>query len=54
MKLAIATIYTDNIKELAQITVENNKRKYCEKHGYDLKVKKVSPPFSSLVDLQGG
>lgn len=39
MKLAISTIYTDNIKELAVITVEYNKRKYCEKHGYDLSVK---------------
>jgi len=39
MKLSIATIYTEDIKELAVITVEYNKRKYCEKHGYDLNVK---------------
>jgi len=39
MKLAIATIYTENIKNLAAITVELNKREYCEKHGYDLIVK---------------
>lgn len=39
MKLSVATIYTENIKELAIITVEYNKRKYCEKHGYDLNVK---------------
>lgn len=39
MKFAIATIYTEDIKDLAAITVEQNKRKYCEKHGYDLRVK---------------
>lgn len=39
MKFAIATIYTEDIKNLAVITVEYNKRKYCEKHGYDLMVK---------------
>ena len=36
MKIAILNIYTKNIKELAVITVEYNKRKYCEKHNYDL------------------
>ena len=36
MKIAILNIYTKNIKELAVITVEYNKRKYCEKHSYDL------------------
>lgn len=36
MKFAVTNIYTKNIKELAIITTEYNKRKYCEKHGYDL------------------
>jgi len=36
MKIAVTNIYTKNIKELAIITTEYNKRKYCEKHGYDL------------------
>lgn len=40
MKFAITTIYTDDIKELAIITVEYNKRKYCEKHNYDLIIKR--------------
>jgi hypothetical protein len=35
MKIALLNIYSSSIKELAVITVEYNKRKYCEKHGYD-------------------
>lgn len=35
-KFAIANIYTKNILPLAVITTEYNKRKYCEKHNYDL------------------
>ena len=36
MKIAVLNIYNDNVKELAVLTSEYNKRKYCEKHGYDL------------------
>lgn len=36
MKIALINIYTANIKELAVITTEFNKRKYCEKYQYDL------------------
>lgn len=39
MKIALLNIYTENIKQLAVITTEYNKRKYCEKNGYDLLVK---------------
>lgn len=38
--LGLVTIYTENIKDLATLTVEFNKRRYCEKYGYDLIVKK--------------
>ena len=48
MKIALLNIYTSNIKELAVITVEYNKRKYCEKHGYDHLILKEN---FSLKDL---
>lgn len=38
-RFAVASIYTKNILPLAVITVEYNKRKYCEKQGYNLIVK---------------
>lgn len=38
-KFALASIYTKNILPLAVITTEYNKRKYCEKHNYDLIIK---------------
>lgn len=34
MKIGLCSIYTKNIIDLASITVECNKRLYCEKHGY--------------------
>jgi hypothetical protein len=40
MNIGLVTIYTDHIKELAKITVEYNKRRYCRKHNYDLIIKK--------------
>jgi hypothetical protein len=39
MQFGIVNIYTPNILPLAVITTEYNKRKYCEKHGYDLLIK---------------
>lgn len=39
MKFGVVNLYTPNILPLAVITTEYNKRKYCEKHGYDLLVK---------------
>jgi hypothetical protein len=36
---AVTNIYTKNILPLAVITTEYNKRKYCEKHNYDLIIK---------------
>lgn len=39
MKICIATIYTENIKNLASLTIEYNKRRYCNKHGYFLRIK---------------
>lgn len=35
-KIAIATLYADNYKELADLTVIQNKIPYCERHGYNL------------------
>lgn len=32
-------MYTPNIRELAVITIDSNKTRYCKKHGYDLIVK---------------
>lgn len=46
MKFAVLNIYTPNMKELGVITVEYNKRKYCEKHGYDHLVLRDSSEFS--------
>lgn len=34
MKIGLCSIYTKNIIDLAAITVECNKRIYCERHGY--------------------
>ena len=39
MQAALISIYTEDIKELAVITTHYNKRRYCEKHGYDLILK---------------
>lgn len=37
LNLCIISSYTDNIKDVADITV-SNKKKYCEKHGYALAI----------------
>lgn len=34
MSIAVVTTYTDNLKQLAEITWFNNKKLYCKKHGY--------------------
>lgn len=39
MNIAIATMYTPNIKKLASITIDSNKTRYSIKHNYDLIVK---------------
>ena len=36
MKILFTTLHTDNYQSLADITLEQNKRKYCELHGYPL------------------
>jgi hypothetical protein len=36
--IVFTTLHTDNYQPLADITCENNKRKYCEQHGYPLEV----------------
>jgi len=48
MKLAICTIYTPDIKQLAAITTEYNKAKYCKKHNYDLMIKTKDFQFAHL------
>jgi len=48
MNIALANIYTKNILPLAVITTEYNKRKYCEKHGYDLIIKKNNFAYPHL------
>lgn len=39
MKIAIASIYTENIQELANLTINKNKYNYCKKHNYSLETK---------------
>jgi hypothetical protein len=36
MKIVFTTLHTDNYQSLADVTLEQNKRKYCELHGYPL------------------
>ena len=54
MKIGLCTIYTKNIMDLAAITVECNKRMYCDRHEYkffkktgDFSVKDIG--FEKLV-----
>ena len=49
-EICVLTMYTENIKELAVITVEYNKRKYCEKHGYILDIRKDPSKFHTTAD----
>ena len=51
MKFCIVTVYTKAIKELGVITVEYNKRKYCEKHGYDLEIRTDPMQFNTKSDF---
>jgi hypothetical protein len=37
--IVVTTLHTDNYQPLADVTLEQNKRKYCELHGYPLIVK---------------
>jgi galactosyl transferase GMA12/MNN10 family len=37
--IVFTTLHTDNYQPLADLTLEQNKRKYCEIHGYPLVVK---------------
>lgn len=40
MKFAVCSMYDENYSQLGEITIENNAKKYCDHHGYDLLVKK--------------
>ena len=35
MNFCVFNIYSENIKQVAELTIEQNKRAYCNKHGYD-------------------
>lgn len=37
--IVVTTLHTDNYQSLADITLEQNKRRYCEIHGYPIIVK---------------
>lgn len=50
MNICAITMYTQEIKELAVITVEYNKRKYCDKHGYDLDIRTEPEKFHTKRD----
>lgn len=49
-RIAVATLHTENYRELAEITTYRNKKEYCEKHGYDLKIK--VEPFSHSLGFE--
>lgn len=49
-RICILTMYTEEIKELGVITVEYNKRRYCEKHGYALDIRKDPSKFHTTAD----
>ena len=49
-KFCVLTMYTQDIKELGVITVEYNKRRYCEKHGYDIDIRKDPDKFHTKRD----
>ncbi len=51
MRFCVLTMYTKEIKELAVVTVEYNKRKYCEKYGYDLDIRKDPKKFNTTRDF---
>jgi hypothetical protein len=40
MNICVVSLYDDNYKELADITLENNCREYCKIHNYDCHIKK--------------
>ena len=40
MKICVVSLYNENYKELADITLESNCREYCEKYNYDCYIKK--------------
>ena len=39
MKIAVCSIFDDAYAQLGNITISNNCKKYCDKHGYDLIVR---------------
>lgn len=39
MRIGVASIYDSNYADLGSRTIEDNCKKYCDKHGYDLHVK---------------
>lgn len=39
MKVVVCSIYNESYAELGNITIEDNARKYCDLHGYDLVVR---------------
>ena len=40
MNICVVSLYDDNYKELADITLENNCREYCTIHNYEFHIKK--------------
>ena len=51
MNFCVTAVYTKAIKELGVITLEYNKRKYCEKHGYDLDLRTDPSKFNTQKDF---
>ena len=48
MNIAVASIYNEAIIEMAEITVNQNKRSYCDRHGYTLKTKTKDFPCKDI------
>jgi len=47
-KICLASIYTEDIGPLAKITWDQNKKLYCEKKGYDFRIKKQIEPYQGF------
>jgi len=47
-KICLASIHTQDMEPLAKITWDQNKKLYCEKKGYDFRIKKQPEPYQGF------
>jgi len=48
LKFALVTAHNETYQPLADITWDQNKKLYCEKKGYDFRIKKQSEPYQGF------